>query len=86
MNRLSKEDAEKALKSIFEKSGGLKCSVCGNTNFDVEPSEMQLMSYDRVKSNLMIEKPPCFAKVVVAHCTNCGYVLQFHLDTVLNNG
>ena len=72
---LQKAKAEKVLLKI-------KCPICGSTNIRAMDDTTHVIGFASVGSDIDFTKVS-YVNAICTNCEDCGYIMQFRLDTIL---
>lgn len=72
---------ETRLKTAYEKNpDGLKCPICGATEFKIKDSEYNLLTLNHKDGAIVQSETLSFLPVVALVCETCGNVRLFALE------
>lgn len=72
---------EEKLK-IERKLGSMKCPICGSQNRLFTEVPTHVISFPKVNNDIDFSKVS-YINALCVECLDCGYIMQFRIDTVL---
>ncbi len=73
---------ESEKQKIESKLGNLRCPVCGKMEMFFTDVPCHIISFPSTEKGIDFSKVS-YINALCVHCTNCGYIMQFRLDTIL---
>lgn len=74
------------IPAIQKKVGNRSCPACGKfAGFTIDNAEFQHVSFNRTNVGLRINGEHRYIPCVSVICKNCGYIMNFHLPTLLDD-